>query len=59
MSGLDYIHSKGIAHLDLKLDNLLIGSNYQLKIADFDLSYKVGDKRIVSDGSKHYRAPEI
>ena len=30
-----YINSKGIAHRDLKLENLLITNNYELKFADF------------------------
>lgn len=60
ISGLEYLHSQGIYHLDLKLDNLLVGADFQLKIADFDISYIEGTgSNILSRGSKGYRAPEI
>ena len=59
VEGVEYLHSNGISHMDLKPDNLLIGKDYQLKIADFDLAYKEGDMYIRSRGTKHYRAPEI
>jgi len=59
IEGLEYIHSKEAAHLDLKLENLLLGDNFSLKIADFDLSYFSGDKKILTKGTKFYRAPEL
>ena len=36
--GLEYIHSLGIVHLDLKPENLLLTKNHILKIIDFGLS---------------------
>ncbi|KAJ9056008.1 protein kinase [Entomophthora muscae] len=33
--GLDYLHSVGVAHLDLKLENLAIYHGGQLKICNF------------------------
>lgn len=35
---LEYLHSKGIIHRDLKPQNILITSDYHLKIVTFDLS---------------------
>lgn len=32
---LIYINSKGIAHRDIKLENMLVNESYQLKFADF------------------------
>jgi len=37
MSGLKYIHSKGIAHRDLKLENIFLDRNAVFKIADFGM----------------------
>ena len=64
ISALRYCHSQGVFHRDLKLDNLLIDQNLDLKISDFGLS-AVKDQ-IRPDGLLHticgtpaYVAPEI
>jgi len=59
IEGLEYIHSQKMAHLDLKLENLLVSDNFKLKIVDFDVSYKEGDTKIITTGTKNYRAPEL
>jgi serine/threonine protein kinase len=59
INALEFLHSQDVAHLDLKPHNMLLGGQYQLKLADFDLSYKKEDEVIVSRGSKFYRAPEL
>lgn len=42
--GLDYIHSKGIAHGDVKLENILVGQDGRAVVSDFGIS------RIFDDG---------
>lgn len=57
---LDYLHSEGIVHLDLKPGNVLISSSGYLKVTDFGLSRRLSesrDHRIV--GTLHYMAPEM
>jgi serine/threonine protein kinase len=38
LDALGHIHANGIAHRDMKPENLLISSDYQLKLADFGFS---------------------
>lgn len=59
IDAIEYLHSNGVAHLDLKLSNLLLGEDFRLKLVDFDLAYKTGDLFILSKGSKFYRSSEI
>jgi len=48
-----------VAHLDLKLDNLVCGENFQLKIIDFDQAQSTKDSNILTKGSLNSRAPEV
>ena len=59
VDGIEYLHSAGVAHLDIKLDNLLLGNNFSLKIGDFDQAYRAGQPNIISKGTVCYRAPEL
>jgi len=59
VQGLECLHMQGIAHLDIKLENLLLGKDFQLKIADFDVAQKINDEQLLSEGTENYRAPEI
>jgi len=60
MDALSHVHSKGVAHRDMKLDNLMIDANGKVKIIDFGLCKTGGaeecDGRL---GSTEYCAPEI
>lgn len=58
VNGLAHIHSTGIAHLDMSLENALIDDNGMVKICDFGLARKCTDhcSRI---GKIFYMAPEI
>lgn len=59
IEGIEYLHSAQVAHLDLKPENLLLGADLNLKIADFDLSHVLGDSKILSRGTRYYRGPEF
>lgn len=53
---IDCLHSKSIVHLDLKLDNVLIGTNGNIKLSDFDLSKKIVgiEENVVAGTASHY-----
>jgi serine/threonine protein kinase len=59
LGAVEYMHSQNVYHLDIKLENLLIGDDYQVKVADFDNSYIKCEQPIRSKGTKFYRAPEL
>ncbi|KAL6059722.1 Mitogen-activated protein kinase cpk1 [Balamuthia mandrillaris] len=72
LSGVQYLHSKGIAHRDLKPENLIAVRNLrdsvtglehselEIKILDFGFSKNGGDSTMkTSCGSPLYVAPEI
>jgi len=59
LDALEFIHSKNIAHRDLKLDNILISRRNRIKVADLGLA-KLKD-RITGTvcGTMLYMAPEV
>lgn len=58
---LKYIHSQGIVHRDLKLDNILIDDRNNLKLIDFGFSICVDkDQKLkIFCGTPSFMAPEI
>jgi len=61
IDGLRYMHSKGILHRDVKLDNILLDDTGKLKICDFGVSRftKPGQLMTEQCGTPAYIAPEI
>jgi len=58
LDAIEFLHQRGILHLDLKPDNILITSNGSAKVTDFDLSLPVGSVLKVSRGTPPYWSPE-
>lgn len=58
-SGLDYAHSKGVIHRDVKPSNIMMGSDNRVVLMDFGLALDVQKGTIgESFGTPHYIAPE-
>lgn len=58
VDGLEYLHSLGIAHLDIKLDNIFIDRSFHARLGDFDIAFMKGDEKLCR-GTTDYHAPEI
>jgi SNF-related kinase len=61
LSAIKYLHDQGLAHLDLKLENILVDPKEGVKLIDFDACepIKKGNKLSTIKGSPGYRAPEF
>lgn len=60
LDSLNYMHERKIVHRDLKLENILIDDNLDLKVADFGFAcYKSINALKSYRGTMTYMAPEI
>lgn len=62
VSAVKYVHSQNVIHRDLKLGNMLLNDDMELKIADFGLATRIsydGEKKMTVCGTPNYIAPEV
>ncbi|XP_004639259.1 serine/threonine-protein kinase PLK3 isoform X2 [Octodon degus] len=62
LSGLKYLHHRGILHRDLKLGNFFITENMELKVGDFGLAARLEpleQRKKTICGTPNYVAPEV
>ncbi|KAF7838337.1 serine/threonine-protein kinase HT1-like [Senna tora] len=59
--GMQYLHSQGILHRDLKSENLLLGGDMSVKVADFGISCSESECFTASEfiGTYRWMAPEM
>nr|XP_003699289.1 PREDICTED: serine/threonine-protein kinase polo [Megachile rotundata] len=62
LEGVNYLHQNRIIHRDLKLGNLFLNDDLQVKIGDFGLATRLehdGERKKTLCGTPNYIAPEI
>jgi len=64
ISGLEACHKSGIVHRDMKTENIMLGENWEMKIADFGFSTKTEGKKgngllYTALGTASYASPEL
>lgn len=62
VSSLKYLHKQKVIHRDLKLGNLFLNENMEIKLGDFGLATKLeyeGERKKTICGTPNYIAPEI
>ena len=61
IEGIKYIHSQNIVHRDIKLENILIDLNNNIKICDFGVGKLINSNLLLHEqcGTPVYMAPEI
>ena len=59
LSALSICHKNGIIHGDMKLENILVDENFDVKLIDFGYSKKISDGKIFGYcGTTPYSSPE-
>ena len=64
LNSIEIIHKNGISHQDIKLENILVSSNYQMKLIDFGFAIEIfpntkKEIRFSQYGTNGYFPPEV
>lgn len=61
LTAIEFMHSKKIAHRDIKAENILIDSQNNIKLTDFGFACKFNEDNLFSDlcGTFEYLSPEL
>ncbi|KAM4594486.1 serine/threonine-protein kinase PLK1 [Fundulus diaphanus] len=62
LNGVQYLHNNKVIHRDLKLGNIFLNDDMEVKIGDFGLATKIqfdGERKKTLCGTPNYIAPEV